>query len=63
MKEERNYYHRSHRRDDRMKVAEAYRLEAERAEGARLLKQTFKDLDDILDPVTDYSDQIDRGNR
>ncbi len=30
--------------------------EAEKAEAERLLKQAFKDLDEILDPVEDFSD-------
>ena len=66
MKEERNYYRRSHRRDDRMKVAEAYRIEAERAEASRMLKQAFKDLDSLFDPVEDYDDFTEKkggGNR
>ena len=64
-------YHRSHRRDDRLKVAEAYRNEAEKAELDKELNQVAEDiiesmndtLDDVLDPVDDYSDFVDRGNR
>ena len=60
MKDKEEYrYHRSHRKDDRVKVAEAYRIEAERAEAEKLLKQAFKDPDDMLDPITDYSDGTD----
>ena len=47
-----NYYH----NDARWKAAQKYRDEAEKAEAERLLKQTFKDLDEVLDPVEDYDD-------
>ena len=47
-----NYYH----NDARWKDCQKYRDEAEKAATERLLKQTFKDLDEILDPVEDTSD-------
>ena len=54
-----HYYH----NDARWKAAQKYRDEAEKAEAERILKQTFKELDSILDPVEDDSSFVDRGNR
>ena len=45
--------------DGRVKSARKYREEAEKAEAEHILKQTFKDLDEILDPIEDFSDGTD----
>ena len=49
-------YCRSHRKDARIEMAKKYREEAEKAEAGRKLKN-------IYDPVEDYSDFVDRGNK
>lgn len=46
-------------KDGRVKAARKYREEIEKAEAEHILKQTFKDLDEILDPIEDFSDGTD----
>lgn len=48
-------YCRSHRKDARVEMAKKFRDEAEKAEADRKLN--------IEDPIEDYCDPVDRGNK
>ena len=46
-------------KDARKEAAQKYRDEAEAAEAERIFNDLVEDIDDILDPIEDFSDGTD----